>query len=114
MNFSESEIEKCKELKKLGFQKSWQPQVGQYLWSRQTPQGCKQISEQIHLIVDALPELQSELWLPRFDDLIEVCRSRMISFSKITDYMHRRRFADNNEREGLYQLLIDEMRSFSK
>jgi len=108
--FSESEISLSKELKRLGFQREWTPSVGQYLNARHCPPGCQEVSEGVHLILEALPSLRDELWLPRLDDLLTEAKKRNISFSQITDFLHRRRYADRAEREGLLTLFIELLR----
>lgn len=113
MKFSESEIEKAKELKRLKLHeriKNFSIQPGYYLSARECPKGCIEVAPHIFLVVSTVDPDASFLWLPTFDNLIEATRDLKISFSQITDYLHRRRFADVNEREGVYQLLIEKLR----
>ncbi len=115
MAFSEDEIEKCKELKKLGLQKNWSPKAGQYVHARECPDACSEISAGVFLIQSPTAISPTEiLWLPTFDDLLTETKRLKITFSQVTDYLHRRRFADKNEREGVYQLLIEQLRSTTK
>lgn len=115
MLFSSDEIEKAKELKRLGNSNSkktpvWNPKCGDYVWSRHCPSGARSTSqENVFLIMEA-PDAEGLIWLPTFDQGLEMARHFQISFSQITDYIHRRRFADGREREGLYQLLIEHLR----
>lgn len=112
MKFSDAEIEKAKELKKLNLVKksNHSPQVGSFIWSRSDLEGCVLLGDQVYLIVSLNDRGSDLIWLPTFDELLEVSRSLQISFSMITDYLHRRRFADGREREGLYQILIERLR----
>lgn len=113
MKFSESEIEKAKELRKLKLTeklKNFSFREGHYLSTRHAPEGTIAVSENAFLIVEKNKAHDDCVWLPTFDDLLEICRELQVSFSQITDYIHRRRFADGKEREGIYQLLIDKLR----
>lgn len=117
MRFSESEIEKAKELRRLGFPKArgkdspvWTPERGHYLSARHCPTGCLEVSESVFLILDPQPEHQECVWLPTWDDCLKVAGETQISFSLITDYLHRKRFADSEQRLGLYQLFIEKLR----
>jgi hypothetical protein len=110
MTFSETEIAHAKELKRLGFAQNWKPVAGHYLSSRHCPEGCIEIEAQVHLVIQPSPSMTDEVWLPRMDDLLLEAKNRKISFSQITDFLHRRRFADRAEREGLMLLLIELLR----
>lgn len=110
MTFSEAEIAHAKELKRLGFGQDWKPLAGQYLFARHCPEGCIEIAPQIHLVMQPSPSMTENVWLPRMDDLLVEAKNRKISFSQITDFLHRRRFADRAEREGLMQLFIELLR----
>jgi hypothetical protein len=112
MNFSADEIEKAKELKKIRFQEktTTTPQVGSYLFARHAPAHCIAVAEQIFLITERDESQKDCVWLPSFDELLEASRKMNISFSMITDYLHRKRFADGREREGLSQLLLERLR----
>jgi hypothetical protein len=107
--WSEKEIELAKELKRLGLE--WTPRRGHYVFARHCPAGCLEIAESVFLVADVTDELTDFVWLPTFDDLLEVARTKDVSFSFITDFCHRRRFADRAEREGFYQLLVERMRA---
>jgi len=115
MSFSESEIEKCRELKRLGLHRLWHPAVGQFIVAKSPLEGTQGASEATAIIIDAeAVDRDAAIWLPTFDDLLQICRELKISFSQMTDYLHRRRFADQNEREGVYQLLIETLKSSLK
>ncbi len=117
-DFTESEIEKARELKRLKFPTAkfaksptpWVAKSGHYVFARHCPEGCQSVQEQVHLVISPRAELEDTVWLPRMDDLLEVAKNHQVSFSQITDYLHRKRFADKNEREGLYQLFIELLR----
>lgn len=112
MNFSVDEIEKAKELKRhqLREKTKLSPRRGSFLYGRHCPKGCSEISEGVHLLID-LDESQAQyIWLPTLDECLELSKSLNLNFSLITDYLHRKRFADGREREGLYQLLIERLR----
>ncbi|MBN8555261.1 MAG: hypothetical protein J0L93_07445 [Deltaproteobacteria bacterium] len=120
--FSEAEVEKAKELKRLHWKKKLTPEnlklveelfprIGNYLWSRECPEGCiATSSEQIFLVIEKKEAQGENLWLPTFDELLKLSRLFSVSFAQTTDFMHRRRFADGREREGLLQLLIEKLR----
>ena len=117
MNFSEEEIEKARELKRLGFPKErgkqspvWTPQRGHYLASRHCPTGCIEVASGVFLVIDPHAEQTAAVWLPTLEDCFEVARQTQISFSYVTDYLHRKRFADSAERIGVYQLFIEKLR----
>jgi len=117
MNFTEAEIEKAKELKRLGFPKQkgkdgplWTPQRGHYLHTRHCPPGCVEVSPTVFLITEPNAEHADTTWLPTFEDCLEIARQTQITFSLITDYLHRKRFADTEPRLGLYHLFIEKWR----
>jgi hypothetical protein len=115
MRFTESEIEKAKELRRLKLQnqlaeKNFVLGPGHYISARECPTGCIEIHPQVFLIVGEWDTNANVIWLPTIDDLLEITTHMKISFSLITDYLHRRRFADGKEREGIYQLLIEKLR----
>ncbi|MDB5039171.1 MAG: hypothetical protein JWQ35_2699 [Bacteriovoracaceae bacterium] len=112
MKFSADEIEKAKEMKRLHlFEKiKLTPQIGSCLFGRHCPQHALPIDEQVFLIIELHESQKDYLWLPTLDETLEITRELKISFSQITDFLHRRRFADGREREGLYQLLIEKLR----
>ncbi len=120
VNFTDDEVKLAKELRRLGFpdkprgQTKSPPanpacQAGQYFWARRCPKGCCPIQENVFMVTESnLDDVGSEgVWLPTFDEGLEVARTHGISFAQITDFMHRRRFADGREREGLYQLFLE-------
>ena len=109
--FTDDEISKAKELERLKvfdvFLKS-EPLLGSYVRARLCPKGCLETPQaEVFLVVDQKLSGESLSLLPSFDQLLKVAKVRNISFSQITDYLHRRRFADGKEREGLMQLLIE-------
>lgn len=112
--FRSEEIEKARELKKLQFPKkwlpNWKPEVGHYFWSRKAQEGTQAISEDILLVVSPHSSHEDLVWLPTFDDLLRYSKDLGISFSMVTDFLHRRRMADGKEREGFYVLLIERLR----
>lgn len=112
MKFSESEVEKAKELKRLKLADRAKIifEIGNYFWGRQCPTGYVQVGENIFLLTGSLDDNANLVWLPTFDEILRLTPALGISFSQITDYLHRRRFADGREREGLYQLLIEKLR----
>ena len=118
MKFTDSEIEKAKELKRLKLQdriENFSMGAGRYFWARENwakenSNSSIQIQSQIFLAVENLEVGPHFIWMPTFDDLLEIAPQLQITFSQITDYLHRRRFADGREREGLYQLLIEKLR----
>jgi len=107
-SFSETEIQIAKELKRLGI--ALEPKRGRYLSSRHCPEGCIEIAPQVFMIIDPLETQKDAIWLPTFDELLELAKKSDMSFSFITDFIHRRRFADRNEREGLMQAFIEKLR----
>jgi hypothetical protein len=112
VNFSESEIQKAKELKKLRLEEKAElaPTAGSFLFGRHCPEACVQIDGQVFLLIDEKFDSSAYVWLPTFDELLAISRKLKISFSFVTDFLHRRRFADGREREGIYQLLIERLR----
>jgi hypothetical protein len=113
-SFTEEEISKSKELKKFGFferLRPLEPTLGSYLFGRNCPKGCIPVQESIFLIVERDESQNNLLWMPQFDELLEMARKLGVSFSLITDFLHRRRFADGKEREGVYQLFLERFRS---
>ncbi len=113
MIYTEAEIAGIKELRKLRvITLPDRPAKGDYLYARNCPPGSAETSQaQIFVVLEITSETADCLWLPRFDDLLSIARERKITFSQITDFIHRRRFADGREREGLIQLLIELNRS---
>lgn len=112
MKFTSEEIEKANELARLRFfdKVKIRPAIGSYLTGRKLCAGCVALDEPIFLIVSLDPEQEKLLWLPTWEEALEMTRELKLSFSLITDFLHRRRFADGREREGLYQLLIERAR----
>lgn len=112
MNFSDAEIEKAKELKKYHLQEKMKcsPKRGSYLFVRHAPEKTVRIADQIFLITEEDESQKDCVWLLNFDELLEIAREQKISFSFITDFLHRKRFADGREREGFYQILIERLR----
>ena len=110
--FSEDEIEKAKELqkKKIFSRIVARPDRGSFIHARQCPNGCQSINENVFLVVEPSEGQHQEVWLPTIDECLEICRELKISFAQITDYIHRRRFAEGRERLGIYQLILENIR----
>lgn len=113
MKYTTEEIEKLKELKRLKtldrLQKS--PfEAGALVFSKYPPQNALRLEENIYVLTAPAPSQEDFLWLPSLDDLLVIASELQISFSQITDFLHRRRFADGKERLGVLQLLIETSR----
>ncbi len=113
MTFTEIEIEKAREIKrskKITPVVNWEPKAGQFIHARHCPEGCQEIQPGVYLIVTPSSALKDQVWLMTIDELLEMAQTLQISFSFITDFIHRRRFADGKVREGIYQILIEKFR----
>ena len=113
--FSEDEIEKAKTLrdKKIYERARMAPRRHSVFFNRNLPSGVIALSETCFIISDdsLFDDIAAKsLWLPSFDEALEGLRHLDISFAQITDYIHRKRYADGRERLGLYQLLIETLR----
>lgn len=115
--FTDSEIEKFNQLKKLKLQEraNCAPRAGSFFIIKtqqaKTPHDSfARLSEDVYVMLLPSQIPDSALWLLTFDELLSAARNLNVSFSQITDYIHRKRFADGREREGLCQLLIESLR----
>jgi hypothetical protein len=113
MNFSEAEIEKLKELKRLKIYErlSFQPTIGSWIFFSDKLDNAFQVAENTYILLSSSEVPDRAIWLFTFDEILRAAHELKISFSQVTDYIHRKRYADGREREGLYQLLIETLRS---
>ncbi len=113
--FSDEELQKAKELrdKKLIDRSGLSPSVGSFVFSKSPLTMTVALENDFHVIVrivDATSVEDHGLWLPTLDEALHIARQLKISFAQITDYIHRKRYADGRERLGVYQLLIESLR----
>lgn len=113
MEFLDTEIEKLKELKRMKLYEriSLKPQVGSYLFSNESLPSAIRLTDSIYIISSPAEIPERAIWLLTLDEILAATRELRISFSQVTDYIHRKRYADGREREGVYQLLIEALRS---
>ena len=110
MIWTESEIDLARKLQLKGLETkaSLRPQIGSCLLTK-SPSPHLPLGDGIVLVThESLPEKYT--WLPSLDEALQICRTLHISFAQITDYIHRKRYADGREREGVYQLLLEVLR----
>ncbi len=109
----QDELKILKELKRVQFFekiKPLGPRKGSFVFSKHPLQNCAELGEHVYVLLTDKIEDTEFLWIPHFEELLEVARAQNISFSLITDFIHRKRFADGKEKFGVYQLLLERFR----